>query len=72
MPAAQPDIEAEAKMLAARSALERADYLFEVAHCAHRGPDVAEQLQRMVFWIHQGHEKPLGESADHPVGDFLT
>lgn len=72
MPSVQPDIEAEAQMLAGRSALERADYLFEVAHCPHRGPDVADQLQRMVFWIHEGRSNPTGRTISQPVGDFLT
>lgn len=71
MPAAPPDIEAEAQMLAGRSALERADYLFEVAHCAHRGPEVAEQLQRLVFWIHEAMGS-TGQTCSRPVGDFLT
>lgn len=50
-PAPDPE-QSEVAMLAQRSALERADYLFEVAHCAHRGPAVAEELQRLVFEIH--------------------
>ena len=44
-----PDpLQAEAEMLAKRCSLERADYLFEVAHLAHRGADVADALQRLV------------------------
>lgn len=42
------DLHAEAEMLSSRCSLERADYLFEVAHLAHRGPAEAEALQRLV------------------------
>ena len=42
------EIDAEAEMLARRCSLERADYLFEVAHCVHRGPAEAEVLQMLV------------------------
>lgn len=53
-----PDqLRTEAEMLARRSCQERQDYLYEVECCAHRGPAVAEQLQRMVFWIHEGPVK---------------
>jgi F0F1-type ATP synthase delta subunit len=44
----------EAKMLAGRSCLERADYLYEVAHS--RGPEVAEALRRLVADITSAHE----------------
>jgi hypothetical protein len=40
-----PDqLRTEAEMLAARSCMERADYLYEVAHS--RGPEEAEALAR--------------------------
>lgn len=43
--AALTDLQREAADLARRCALDRADYLFEVAHSASRGPDEAEQLR---------------------------
>lgn len=46
-----PELLTEADMLARRGSLERVDYLFEVAHAAHRGPAVAEELQRLVAEI---------------------
>lgn len=57
----------EAEMLAARSCLERSDYLFEVAHS--RGPEEADALAREVMRIKCGG----CTDAQHPVvGDFLT
>ena len=47
-------LQAEAAMLAVRTSLERADYLFEVAHNPNRGPDVADQLHALVFELLQG------------------
>lgn len=47
-------LQAEAAMLAARTSLERADYLFEVAHNPNRGPDVADLLHDIVFELLQG------------------
>lgn len=47
----QADLQHEAAALARRCALDRADYLFEVAHCPHRGPDEAEQLRRLTFQL---------------------
>lgn len=46
-----PELLAEADMLARRSSLERVDYLFEVAHAAHRGPDVDDDLRERVAVI---------------------
>lgn len=54
-----PDqLRTEAEWLAARSCLDRIDYLFEVAHCPHRGPEVAEELRREVERI-----KAVGEGG---------
>jgi len=68
-----PDpLQSEAEMLAARSSLERADYLFEVAHIPGRGPEAAERLQRMVLEIHKDQAEMLDARPALLVGDFLT
>ena len=56
-----PELRAEAEMLAARSCLERADYLYEVAHC--RGPDAAEALAREVMRIKLAAQANSANSA---------
>lgn len=57
-----PDqLRTEAEMLARRSALERADYLFEVA--ASRGTEEAEALRREVERIKCGGMC----GGDHPA-----
>lgn len=56
--AALIDLQREAADLAKRSSLDRVDYLFEVAHCAHRGPEVAEQLRCLVAEILARHDDP--------------
>lgn len=67
-----PDpLQAEAEMLAARSALERADYLFEVAHIPGRGPGEAERLQRAVSEL-IGRRQTLEIHPAGLVGDLLT
>ena len=66
-----PDpLQAEAEMLASRCSLERADYLFEVAHLAHRGPAEAEALQRLAGDLLASRDavRPTSQT----VGDFLT
>lgn len=57
------DIEREAAYLAQRSCSERTDYLFEVAHSAHRGPDEAEQLRRLT---NQLLDAKCGQSSSDP------
>lgn len=54
MTPAPADLQAEATWLATRSSAEREQYLNEVAHCLHRGPEVAEQLHERVFELLQG------------------
>lgn len=52
-----PDqLRAEAEMLAARSCMERSDYLFEVAHSPTRGPEEADALAREVMRLKESRE----------------
>lgn len=58
------NLQTEAAYLAQRSCGERTDYLFEVAHSAHRGPDEAERLRCLTNQLLGADHAPAPSDAE--------